>query len=346
MSIEGVDYSTARPSPAGLVAAGKQFVIRYGGPGSDNKHLHLDEAQALLDVGLTLVANAEGAEGGMLLGYDVGKSWAASADAAFRACGMPADRPIYLSVDKDVSDAQLPAIRAALDGAAAAIGRSRVGVYGGRRVILDAQKTGKAPWLWQTYAWSNIPVNGWVPGVHIQQYRNRVQVAGGDCDLNRAMTVDFGQWPIDPAHVAAPTHREDEDMGYLAKDDSNGTVYHVVAGWSFPLTAQALEDLAYLAVEGLYNFGPPKAHSDEWTQHTTAAGVVWIRRGWNADSFGPVAQSITEIENDVHQGVIHAVDDFVIAVLARLPDVTLTKAEVEEAVRDAFAGGLAPKATP
>lgn len=191
MSIEGVDYSTARPSPAGLYAAGKRFAVRYGGAGTDDKHLHPAEADALAAAGLSIVANVEGSQGGMLGGYSVGADWARTADAAFRACGMPAGRPIYLSCDFDVTALQWHLIAAALDGAASALGRGRVGIYGGRNAVAWARRDGKAFWFWQTYAWSG---GVWVSGNHIQQYRNGVQVAGGDCDLDQALTADFGQW--------------------------------------------------------------------------------------------------------------------------------------------------------
>lgn len=193
--MEGVDYSTARPSPAGLYAAGKRFAARYGGAGTSPKWLTLTEARALIDAGLSIVANVEGTASGLLGGYGVGVQWAAAADRHFQACGMPVDRPIYLSVDFDVQASQWGIVADALRGAAAVIGADRVGVYGGRNAIRWAQRDHVARWFWQTYAWSGTPTQ-WLPGVHVQQYRNGVTVAGGDCDLNRAWTVDFGQWPI------------------------------------------------------------------------------------------------------------------------------------------------------
>lgn len=191
MAIEGVDYSDARPSPAGLWAAGKRFVVRYGGPGGSSKHLGAGELRGLLAAGLSVVANAEGSSGGLAGGRPAGRAWAASADAAFRALGMPPDRPIYLSVDWDVTSSQWPAVAEALRGAADAIGAARVGVYGGIKAITWAKRDRVAAWFWQTYAWSG---GAWLPWTHLQQYRNGVTVAGGDCDLNRAMAADFGQW--------------------------------------------------------------------------------------------------------------------------------------------------------
>src|SRR5512139_2450678 len=136
MPLEGVDYAfPPRPSAAALAAAGKRFAVRYGGPGSSDKQLDTAEAQALASAGVWIVANAEGSAGGLAGGFAVGASWARTADAHFRACGMPADRPIYLSADFDVTSVGWPAVRDALTGAASVIGLSRVGVYGGRKAV-------------------------------------------------------------------------------------------------------------------------------------------------------------------------------------------------------------------
>jgi hypothetical protein len=193
MAVEGVDYAFSQPSTAALVAAGKRFACRYGGPGSAGKQLDAAELAALSAAGIAVVANAEGAADGLKGGYAAGRSWAADADQYFRALGMPADRPIYLSVDFDASSSHWPALDAAMDGAASVLGRDRVGVYGGYRVIAHfaSMKDRLATWYWQTYAWS---AGRWHPAAHIQQYRNGVTIGGADCDLNRAMVSDYGQW--------------------------------------------------------------------------------------------------------------------------------------------------------
>lgn len=188
--IEGVDYSKARPSPAGLARAGKQFAVRYGGPGSSSKHLDAAELKSLLAAGLAVVANAEGANNGYT-GRAAGRAWAQQAEQHFRALGMPADRPIYFSVDWQATAADWPGIDAALKGSAEIIGADRVGVYGGYNTIAHCVSAHTARWFWQTYAWSS---GKWHPAAHLQQYHNGVKVAGGDCDLNRAMTADYGQW--------------------------------------------------------------------------------------------------------------------------------------------------------
>jgi hypothetical protein len=193
-AIEGVDYAWApHPSPAALKGAGKHFAVRYGGPGSDGKHLHADEVAALKAAGIALVANAEQAANSFK-GTAAGKAHATSADAAFKALGMPGNRPIYFSVDWDADAGDWAAIDAALRGAASVIGAARVGVYGSYDTVSHCHSAGTARWFWQTYAWSG----GKTPPsfVHLYQYRNGQKIGGADCDFVRALQDDYGQWGV------------------------------------------------------------------------------------------------------------------------------------------------------
>lgn len=193
MSVEGVDYAFSRPNISQLAALGTKFACRYGGQGSTTKHLTPDEAAALSAAGIAIVANVEGAADGLLGGWNAGVSWARSAESHFARCGMPAGRPIYLSVDFNVSSVQWPTVAKALQGAASVLGAARVGIYGGRRAIEWARRDGVAAWYWQTYAWSS---GIWIAGNHIEQYLNGVTVAGGTLDLDRALPSDYGQWNV------------------------------------------------------------------------------------------------------------------------------------------------------
>jgi hypothetical protein len=221
MALEGVDYAfPPRPRASELARLGKRFAVRYGGPGSSDKQLDPAEANALAAAGLWIVANAEGSAQGLLGGFDVGASWARTAAAHFKACGMPDDRPIYLSIDFDVTSGQWPTVRDALSGAAHEIGLSRVGVYGGYRACQWAHRDAVATWLWQTYAWSTwqdpdgVRRLHWLPGAHLQQYRNGVPIDGADCDLNRALPADFGQWQPGHSGNYGPPGGEDMSDAY------------------------------------------------------------------------------------------------------------------------------------
>jgi hypothetical protein len=188
---EGVDYAFSQPSPAGLFAAGKRFAMRYIGPGTDDKHLHASERDALWAAGLEVVLLAEGAASSALGGFSTGQSHASLALSDARTLGAPESLPFYFAVDFDVTASQWPTVAQYFSGAASVIGASRVGIYGGIRAMQWAARDGVAAWFFQTFAWS---AGQWYPGNHVEQYQNDVQLAGGTVDLCRAVTNNFGQW--------------------------------------------------------------------------------------------------------------------------------------------------------
>jgi hypothetical protein len=201
MSIEGVDYADSRPSASALKAAGKHFAVRYGGPGRASKQLTASEADALRATGIDIVANAEGAASGFK-GKATGRTWAQQALDHFGPLGMPEGRPVYFSVDWDAGSADWAGIDAALSGAAGVLGAGRVGVYGSYDTVAHCKQAGSASWFWQTYAWSG---GKWHPAAHLQQYKNGVTIGGADCDLDRAMTDDYGQWGVSDVSEAEVT---------------------------------------------------------------------------------------------------------------------------------------------
>ncbi len=209
---EGVDYSFSSPSAAGLAAAGKHFAGRYVGPGW-GKFLTPSERDALFAAGLDIFLLAEGAAGDAAGGYNVGVQHAQLALAHARQLGAPDSAAIYFAVDYDVVKGGWDAPREYLRGAGSVLGPARVGVYGEHDVMVWAQRDAVAAWLFQTYAWS---AGRWFAGNHIEQYLNGVTVAGGEVDLCRSMTADFGQWRADGANPGeifpGPPTLEDEDM--------------------------------------------------------------------------------------------------------------------------------------
>lgn len=216
MSIEGVDYSWARPDPVKLYAAGKRFAVRYlswGSSGRGNsilsgydngKVLTKAEAERLQAAGLAIVSNWEYRTDDQLRGREGGKTDAREADRLHKAVGGPAGSVIYFSTDFDASTTQLATCYEYLRGCADVLGWDRVGVYGGYRTV--AYMAGKGVrWLWQTYAWSG---GKWHPNAQLQQYKNGVKVAGSDVDLNRATTTNYGQWAAS---------EEEDDMSWDEK---------------------------------------------------------------------------------------------------------------------------------
>lgn len=199
--MEGVDYSSARPSPLCLWSNGKRFVARYFGPGSSGKHATAVEVRAHLAVGLSVVALAEGFERDPLSGVDMGKRHATSAANAMHQAGIPSDRPVYFAVDFDASVAQLHVVQQYLSGCATEIGWQRVGVYAGYNQIKWIAANNPVGWFFQTYAWSG---GKWFFGNNMEQYRNGVTVCGGRVDLCRSKRTDFGQHPAPRTTGGAP----------------------------------------------------------------------------------------------------------------------------------------------
>jgi hypothetical protein len=196
-----VDYSWGRPNLAELARLGKRFIIRYVSFDRTGKNLTKAEADAARAAGLSIVTNWEWDRFDQLGGRTRGVEHAREADRLHRAAGGPPE-PIYFSTDFNATATQLATCYAYLEGAASVLGWGRVGCYGGRRTI-DFMATRGVRWLWQTYAWSGFsPLSGrfdedntrWHPAAAIHQYNNGVRVAGADCDLNRAMKTDYGQW--------------------------------------------------------------------------------------------------------------------------------------------------------
>lgn len=187
--IPGVDYAWSHPGGAALKAAGKQFACRYLSPDS-NKNLTRTEADDLAAHGVWSVvvweSTADRAKAGKTAGVADAKTAATQAVAA----GMPSSRPIYFAVDFDATPGDQTAINAYLDGAASAIGRDRVGIYGGYYPVKRALDAGKAAWAWQTIGWSG---GQWDPRAVIRQGAQKT-INGVSCDLNTALADDYGQW--------------------------------------------------------------------------------------------------------------------------------------------------------
>lgn len=191
----GLDYVTGPPI-AGLKAAGVTFVCRYLSEVNDLtriKLLSLDEAKTLSQAGIAIVSNYEWYADRALEGHASGVADAQTATSQHTACGGPASKPIYFSVDFDATPANMSAIIDYFHGVASVIGLSRTGAYGSYYVVKALLDVGAITWGWQTYAWSG---GQWEPRAHIQQYSNGVTLAGLSVDYNRSLKSDFGQWLI------------------------------------------------------------------------------------------------------------------------------------------------------
>ncbi|MFI9510406.1 glycoside hydrolase domain-containing protein [Nocardia sp. NPDC052566] len=190
----GLDYAAGRPGGAAIRAAGFDFVVRYlsdGGPSLPGKLLTPAEADDLRAHDISIVSNWETTATRMLDGYGAGIVDARTGLAQVLRCGGRRDRPIYFSADFDTTPQDQAAVNAYLEGAGTVLGPANVGVYGGYWSISRALDAGCASWAWQTEAWSGDNLES---RRNIHQTRRQVVVGGVLCDVNMAMTTDFGQW--------------------------------------------------------------------------------------------------------------------------------------------------------
>src|SRR6266705_883246 len=198
MSSFGLDYVSGPPI-ADMKAAGVSFVCRYLSYVNNLTQVKLltpPEATALSQAGISIVSNYEWYAVGnngiprVLEGFASGVQDAQIAALQHAACGGPASRPIYFSVDVDIAGSQCAEY---FKGIASVIGKARTGAYGSYRVLEYLFNAGLSSWGWQTYAWS---YGAWEPRAHIQQYLNGVSMSGHSVDYNRSIKSDFGQWQV------------------------------------------------------------------------------------------------------------------------------------------------------
>lgn len=195
----GCDFSFARPSVDTLKAHGMTFVARYVSTPGASKNLTRAEVTAYQQAGIDICVVFETTGNRALSGTKGGAADARSALAQVLALGGPADCVIYFAVDWDASTAEMNRVNAYLAGAASVLGVNHTGVYGSYRCVQMALDACIVDYAWQTYAWSG---GRWDHRAQLHQFRNGVDLpGGGQVDMCRAMTDDFGQWGRTAAHA-------------------------------------------------------------------------------------------------------------------------------------------------
>lgn len=223
----GIDQSSRPPpSASSLVAAGVKFCNHYiadrwtspvilTDPSTwATKCLRPSEIKAYINAGIQVFTNWETSADAMLGGWSRGVEAAKNSLTMAGLCGLPANRPIYFSADSVVFNTfdNYKLARSFLQGAASVLGVNRVGVYGSYYVVDWARTDEVAKWFWQTWAWSD---KFWHPAAHIRQFpdaandRFHVIIGGVQCDIDRSMVADYGQWPIGGEML------DDADKAYL-----------------------------------------------------------------------------------------------------------------------------------
>jgi Domain of unknown function (DUF1906) len=185
----GIDYAYGAPDLGRLRAAGVTFVCRYLG-GSPAKDLGVHELARLQSAGMSIVTVFEAAAEEALAGAKAGEANATLAQELLDALGNP-HAPVYFACDWEVQADQMGSVRGYFRGITHHLGRDRVGVYGGYPVVHELMSLDNVKYGWQTTAWSG---GRWSPHAQLRQYQNGVKLAGIECDLDRAVAADFGQW--------------------------------------------------------------------------------------------------------------------------------------------------------
>lgn len=141
----GIDYSGARPSPAGTFKAGGRFILRYSAgagnhdSGSAWKLCGTGEIAAAVKAGLDFIANSEWTTGRVTQGATAGKADGAADLVFWKSRGLAKGATIYVSWDAAPVKAKWPATDAYYKAYGAALGGYyNAGAYAGTPYLKHA----------------------------------------------------------------------------------------------------------------------------------------------------------------------------------------------------------------
>lgn len=212
MPLMGIDFAWSKPSAADAKAAGAQWAAGYYS-NDPSKNLTASLVSEYIAAGLPIVGVWETTTARATAGYSAGAYDAQEADRQRAGVGLPDTAVIHLAVDEDTDWASVEQYFA---GAASVIGQSRVGVYGGIRVISGAAAAGYK-YLWQTVAWSN---GQWDPNATIHQEAGTL--FGGNADIDYSEVTDFGQYPAPEVYMPLTPDDVKAIWDYTETDADNG----------------------------------------------------------------------------------------------------------------------------
>lgn len=231
-----LDYAWQVPSPAAIVAAGYQGVMRYLSP-DVSKNLSAGERDALHKAGLSIGLVWEGAATRAGQGHAAGVADATQAEAQATALGFPAPCPIFFAVDYDTT----PAAVAPYFAGVVSVATGAVGVYGSARVIEGTAVAYK----WQSCAWSAGAVSR---QAHLyQRLAATISHPLPGTDENVVLSP-FPLWTNKPAaqpapKPAPPINVQEDDM-YMFIAYGAGQHWIVMGGHAHVI-ASSVDELAY-----------------------------------------------------------------------------------------------------
>lgn len=217
----GVDYSSARPSIATLRKNDVRFVCRYVDAIVSEYNLSAAEATSLLAANIAIVPVFEREQSRAVGGLSAGVNDAKAAEAFLVKCGLPADSPVYFTVDFNPTATEMEFVKDYFRGVCSIHSVVNVGVYGGYYTVRTLYSYGLVGYVWQTLAWSN---GQWFSSADIRQERDNVSWAGGAVDYNTAMSRDYGQYPRPHSPVAISEVGGDSKMLVLTPESDGPAI--------------------------------------------------------------------------------------------------------------------------
>lgn len=189
----GIDYAfPPYPPPGKLKSVGFSFVMRY--LTGEGKYLSRTEALQLSHDGIDIVAIFEQGATNALGGFTAGQRDSEVALHALDALHPKGDPPIYFTCDFDAAgEGKTETVSEYIRGCVSKIGWARVGIYAGYDVVKHLHSENRCKFFWQTLAWSH---GLWFPQAQVRQIQNGIHVFGADCDLDKAVAADFGQFRV------------------------------------------------------------------------------------------------------------------------------------------------------
>ena len=155
---QGIDTAAriTAAQAAKIRAEGVSFVGRYLVPETYGKALTAKEAAILRGAGLAILLCWEIGAADMRGGAARGAADGAKARQIAESMGVPAGTVIYFAADYNVPTGELILCEQYLNAAQAALGKYRVGAYGGEKLITFLADRGLPITLWQCVAWTNM----------------------------------------------------------------------------------------------------------------------------------------------------------------------------------------------
>lgn len=216
-----IDFSTARPSLAQLLAADVTTVMRYigwdgvSGYPNSGKNLTKAEAEGYIASGISVGLVFEYLANAPALGADQGEKDARLATEQLAALGAPVTTGVYFAVDFDIPD-YAPALAGTPANARAKLGPVgeyfaaikrfgggyRIGAYGGYWAVSRLFDAELITMGWQTVAWSGGNVD---KRINLLQTTGKSPIAGSDVNIHEQRQADFGQWPRPGTAAEPPT---------------------------------------------------------------------------------------------------------------------------------------------